>query len=221
MRKTLKTLLLGSLLLGVAQAHDFWLKPSSANQAVLHYGHGSEDEGYSSKKIKKASGLNAQGQVTAVKLLPDGERTRLVGSDGSVQLGVELDDGFWVKTTRGWKNQSKREVSNALISQWSLSYTKVLLKPEACLNQAMGHQLEIIALQWSPKSTRIRVLHQGKGLARVKIYANHKKVADSDSQGEATIAGGNNLVLSVSHRHPLRDNPDADRLNLHAVLTLP
>mgnify|MGYP000947905186 CR=1 FL=1 len=221
MHKTLKTLLLGSLLLGVAQAHDFWLKPSSANQAVLHYGHGSEDEGYSAKKIKNASGLNAQGQVTPVKLVPDGERTRLVGSSDSVQLGVELDDGFWVKTTQGWKNQSKRQVNNALISQWSLSYTKVLLKPEACLKQPLGHQLEIVAVQWSPKSTRIRVLHQGKALAGVKVYANHKKVADSDSLGEATIAEGKGLVLSVSHRHPLKDNPDADRLNLHAVLTLP
>lgn len=221
MRKTLKTLVLGALLLGVAQAHDFWLKPGNDQQAVLHYGHGSEDEGYSSKKIKKASGLNAQGQVTAVKLVPDGARTRLIGSADSVQMGVELDDGFWVKTTQGWKNQSKREVSNALLSQWSLSYSKVLLKPEACLNQAMGHQLEIVAVAWTPQSTRIRVLHQGKALAGVKIYANHKKVADSDSQGEATLSEGKNMVLSVSHRHPLRDNPDADRLNLHAVLTLP
>lgn len=207
-------------LVGAAGAHDFWLKLSQ-REAVLHYGHGSEDEGYSPDKVKKALGVDAAGKETPVKLVPEGQRVRLVPAASTTQMGAEVDQGYWVKTTQGWKNQSKSETPNALLSEWSRSYTKVLLSPKDCLRKPLGQALELVALEWSPAALRLQVLYEGKPLSGVKIYANHKKVAESDSKGEAQIAAGTGLVLSAGYRTPLQGNPHADRLNLRAVLTLP
>ena len=61
----------------------------------------------------------------------------------------------------------------------------------------------------------------GKALTDTKIFSGHDKVADTDAAGEATIAKDGLLVLTVSTRQPLKDHPDADRLKLSAVLTIP
>lgn len=201
-------------------AHDFWLKPQG-QKAVLHYGHGSEDSDYDRANLKKSSGLNAKGEGVAVSQASDGKHVVLSGPAELTQLAVELDTGFWVKTVQGWKNESKRTASGVLLSEWSLYYSKVLLKPEACLNKAFGQQLEIVPVSLNGKNLKVRLLMQGKPLSGVKLYDEHQKVADTDEAGEATVTYAEAMVLSASYRQPISHNPDADRLNLHAVLSLP
>lgn len=204
----------------LALAHDFWLKPQG-RKAVLWYGHASEDSDYDRGNLKKSLALNAQGEPLKVVQGSDGKHIVLSSQGEAAQLAVEMDTGFWVKTVQGWKNESKRTASGVLLSEWSLYYSKVLLKPEACLNQPFGQPLELVPVALDGKSLKVRLLLHGKGLADVKLYDQHQKVADTDQAGEATVDYRQAMVLSASCRQPLANNPDADRINLHAVLSLP
>ncbi len=204
----------------MALAHDFWLKPQG-QKAAIWYGHASEDSDYDRGNLKKALAMNAKGDSLKVIQSSDGKHVVLSSDGEAVQLAVEMDTGFWVKTVQGWKNESKRTASGVLLSEWSLYYSKVLLKPDACLNKPFGQQLELVPIALHGKSLKVRLLLQGKALADVKLYDEHQKVADTDPAGEATVAYSQALVLSASYRQPLVNNPDADRLNLHAVLSLP
>lgn len=215
-RQLILALALGRL----ALAHDFWLKPQG-QKAALWYGHASEDSEYDRDNLKKALALNARGDSIKVVQGSDGKHVVLSSEGEAAQLAVEMDTGFWVKTVQGWKNESKRTASGVLLSEWSLYYSKVLLKPEACLNKPFGQQLELVPVAFSGKSLKVRLLLHGKPLADVKLYDEHQKVADTDQAGEATVDSSAGLVLSASYRQPLANNPDADRLNLHAVLSLP
>lgn len=215
-RQLIVVLVLGQM----ALAHDFWLKPQG-QKAALWYGHASEDSDYDRGNLKKALALNAKGDSLKVVQSSDGKHVVLSSEGEAAQLAAEMDTGYWVKTVQGWKNESKRTASGVLLSEWSLYYSKVLLKPEACLNKPFGQQLELVPIALNGKNLRVRLLLNGKGLADVKLYDEHKKVADTDQAGEATVDYSEALVLSASYRHPLAKNPDADRINLHAVLSLP
>lgn len=204
----------------MALAHDFWLKPQG-QKAILWYGHASEDSEYDRSNLKKAQAFNAKGDSLKVMQGSDGKHVVLSSDGEAAQMAVEMDTGFWVKTVQGWKNESKRSASGVLLSEWSLYYSKVLLKPEACLNKPFGQQLELVPVALNGKSLKVRLLFHGKGLADVKLYDEHHKVADTDQAGEATVEYGQAMVLSASCRQPLANHPDADRLNLHAVLSLP
>ena len=204
----------------LAWSHDFWLKPQG-HKAVLWYGHAHEDSDYDKNNLKKVSGLNAKGEPAKVIQGSDGKHVVLSGEDNLVQVAVEIDSGFWVKTVAGWKNESKRTASHVLLSEWSLYYSKLLLKPQASLNRAFGQQLELVPVALTADSLKVRLLLHGKPLGEVKLYDEHQKVADTDAAGEATVPYTQAMVLSAAYREPLKDNPDADRLNLHAVVSLP
>lgn len=74
--------------------------------------------------------LGADGKPVKVRWEMDGKHAVLLPESAAVQLGAEIDEGYWCKTTEGWKNKSRREIPDALASEWSLSYSKVLLKPK-------------------------------------------------------------------------------------------
>ena len=216
LRKIFLVLALGQM----ALAHDFWLKPQG-QKAALWYGHASEDSEYDRANLKKATAFNAKGETVKVSQGSDGKHIVLAPDSEAAQLAVEMDTGFWCKTVQGWKNESKRAVSGALLSEWSLYYSKVLFKPEACLNKSFGQTLELVPVALNGKNLKVRLVLRGKGLADVKLYDEHRKLADTDESGEATVTYAEAMVLSAGYREPLSNNPDADRLNLHAVLSLP
>lgn len=215
-----RTFLIFLALAQMALAHDFWLKPQG-QKAALWYGHAQEDSAYDKGNLKKVAAQNARGESVKVTRSSDGKHIVLTGEADAVQLAVEMDTGFWVKTTEGWKNESKRTASGVLLSEWSLYYSKVLWKPQACLNKSFGQQLELVPISLSGGDLKVRLLLHGKPLPNVKLYDEHRKVADTDEAGEASVIYNGELVLSASYREPLSGNPDADRLNLHAVVSLP
>lgn len=203
-----------------ALSHDFWLKPQG-QKAALCYGHAQEDSDYDKGNLKKVTALNSKGEPVKVSEGLEGRHITFAPGPEAVQLAVEMDTGFWVKTTEGWKNESKRTASNALLSEWSLYYSKILFNPQACLNKRIGQPLELVPVAIEGESLKVRLLLRGKPLPEVKLYDEHKKVGDTDEAGEALVPYRGELVLSASYREPLVNHPDADRLNLHAVVTLP
>lgn len=203
-----------------ATAHDFWLKPGASQaQAVLIYGHEGDEDPYTPGQVKKASGLDAQGAPTRVSSKVENGRCVLSGSPDTVQLGAEVDTGFWTKTVQGWSNKGKREVGNALLSEWSLYSSKALLKPAACLNRSFGHRLEFIPQAVDATSARLLLTLNGKPLPQQPVYSQHEKLGSTDEAGVITVKREALTVVSANKREPLANNPDADRLNLHAVLS--
>lgn len=217
----MKKALLIFALSACAWGHDFWLKPTP-NRVVLEYGHEGGDEKYSPGVLKKAAGLNAGGAPVNVTVTEERGRCVLQGGPETVQIGAEVDTGFWTKSVRGWSNKSKREVSSYLLSEWSVYYCKVVLQPSASVGQAFGHRLEFVPAAVEEKTVRVRLLLNGQPLPNKPVYSQHDKVGETDSQGELSVQRGaqTQTVLSASHKEPLLNHPDADRLQLHAVLTL-
>lgn len=203
-----------------ALAHNFWLK-LEGQRAILYYGHGSDEMQYAKEVVKRVSGLTSGGKPAKVTWKLEGKHAVLLGQGDVAQMGVEVDEGFWTKSTEGWKNKSKREVANALAAEWSLSYSKVLLKPSACLNRRLDHKLEIVPLALEAKSLRLRVVLDGQPLSKVALSDGHEKSAETDSAGEATVAYQTAVVYSVQTKQPLVNSPDADTYKLRAVLSLP
>lgn len=208
------------LLTGLAGAHDFWLKPGG-QWAVLWYGHEEESAAYAPEKVKKALGLNSAGQPVAVKQTPEGDKVRLSPSGEAAQLAVEVDTGYWSKTPLGWQNKPRREAGQVIMTEWSLYYSKLLFKPQACVNRAFGQKLEIVPIHVAGPAVKVKVLLDGKPQAGLKLYANHERVGQTSEAGEAMLDWRGLTVVAVSCKQPLEGNPDADRLNLNAVLTLP
>lgn len=208
------------LLTGLAWAHDFWLKPAGS-LAILWYGHEEESAAYAPDRVKKALALSASGQSIAVKQSQEAGKVRLTPAAEAAQLAVEVDTGYWSKTPLGWQNKPRREASSVIMTEWSLYYSKLLLKPQACVNRPFGQKLEIVPIQVQQQSVRVKVLLDGKPQAGLKLYADHERVGVTSESGEATLEWKGLTVVSVSFKQPLEGNPDADRLNLNAVLTLP
>lgn len=215
----MKKALLIFALSACAWGHDFWLKPTP-NRVVLEYGHEGGDEKYSPGVLKKATGLNATGAPVNVTVTEENGRCVLQGGADAAQLGAEVDTGFWTKTIRGWTNKSRREFSSYLLSEWSVYYCKVVLQPSASVGQKIGHRLEFVPTAVDEKTARVRLLFDGQPLANKPVYSQHDKLGETDQQGELSVERSTQTVLSASHKEPLLNHSDADRLQLHAVLTL-
>lgn len=216
----MKRLLCLLLLTPWALAHNFWLK-LEGQRAILYYGHGGEEILYSRDVVKKVSGLTSAGKPAKVGWQLLDKHAVLQGQGDVAQMGAEVDEGYWTKSTEGWKNKSRREVPNALAAEWSLSYSKVLLKPEACCHRPLGHKLEILPLALEPKRLRLRVLLDGKPLSKVVLSDGHEKSAETDAAGEATVPYSEAVVYSVQAKEPLTNSPDADTYKMRSVLSLP
>ena len=101
------------LLTPLALAHNFWLK-LDGQRATLYYGHGSDEMQYAREVVKKVSGLTSTGKPAKVSWQIEERHAVLQGQGDVAQMGAEIDEGYWTKSTEGWKNKSKREVPNAL-----------------------------------------------------------------------------------------------------------
>lgn len=216
----MKRILCLLLLTQWALAHNFWLKPEG-KKAVLFYGHGSEEMQYSKDVVKKVAALGSDGKSARVRWEMDGKHAVLLGEGEVAQLGAEIDEGYWCKTPDGWRNRSKRDTPDALASEWSLSYSKVLLKPQACLNRSFGHKLEIVPLALEGKKLRLKVVLDGKGLPKASVSDGHTKTGETDESGELSVPYEGAVVYSVLGRDRLVNNSNADKYKLRAVLSLP
>lgn len=208
-------------LTAAAWGHDYWLKPTGPQRVLLQYGHEGSGDAYSAKVLTKVSAYDAAGAPVPASSQQEDGRCVLTADPSAAQLVAEVDTGYWTKSVRGWANKSKREAGYALLSEWSLYYNKVLLNPGATLNRPLGHPLEFVPVAIDASAGRFRLLLRGQPLADTPVYNGHRKVGQTDAAGEVALPREPLMVLSASHKEPLAGNPDADRLHLHAVLTVP
>ncbi len=215
-------------------AHDAWIVSRDGKLAVI-YGHGARHDPYDPQKLKDPKGIDSKGAAVPVEIMKYKENASLVPEGNAAIVTVLLDNGYWVKTTDGWKNIPKREAqkkSTVLASLMSRKYAKTLLTRCKALAKPMGMVLEIVP-EKDPFSVKpggslpVKVLLNGKPLEGVVMrtgdagHSSSKKQVKTDKDGKASvpIAKPGVQAIFTSYKTPLKDDPDADDITLSASLT--
>jgi uncharacterized GH25 family protein len=216
-----------SLLLPVlSEAHEFFIERKGGEFAVV-FGHGTHREEFDSTRIKQVKAFDEDGNPLFVSSEKKGKEVFLRISGPPVLIFVEIDNGYWSKTIYGWKNLPKRKASRVVEANRSLNYSKVLLSWSAALNEPLeGVTLDILPLKdpfqmKSGESLLVKILFQGKPLGKVEVFGNdHAKIGATDAEGTVSmnLSKGHQLI-TVTHRDPLKGDPDADYLSVTATLT--
>ena len=208
-------------------AHDFWID-QKGKEFLLIYGHGDQREEFDFSKVKtvKAFGPEEGGEIEVHS--EEKEKGLLLQPlEPPSWIFVEIDNGYWSKTIYGWKNLPKRKASRVVEANHSFYYSKALMAWNDAMRSPIGiAQLDIILLK-NPFELKagdllpIKVFYRGKPIAGVEVEGrDHEVLSTTDKEGMARvrISKGQQLI-SVDHREPLKDDPDADYLSFTATLT--
>ncbi len=209
-----------------ALAHDFWIE-QTGKELVLIFGHGEQREEFDTSRVKAAKAFSQNGQEIIVRSEKKGKGLLLIPAELPSRVFVEIDNGYWSKTIYGWKNVPKRKASRVVEANRSLCYAKTVLSwSEASREAEKGALLDIVLLEnpfalkggdWLP----FRVLFRGKPLPGAEAEGrNHETVATTGKDGSGRVRlGRGRELLSVDHKEPVKDDPDADFISYTATLS--
>ena len=217
------------LLLALApevSAHDFWIDRKGKEFLVI-YGHGDQREEFDFSKVKTVKAFGPGGAEIEVRREGKGKGLLLQPVEPPSWIFVEIDNGYWSKTIYGWKNLPKRKASRVVEANRSFYYSKALMAwNDGLQNPFSSAQLDIVLMKnpyglKTGDSCPIKVFYRGKPIAGAEVEGrDHKIIATTDRDGIAgiQITRGHQLI-SVSHKEPIKDDPDADYMSLTATLT--
>lgn len=209
-----------------ASAHEFWIEQKGTD-LVLVYGHGTHREDFDQARVKTVKAFDSRGKAVEVRKEKMGKGLLLRGAENPAIVAVEIDNGYWSKTIYGWKNLPKRQASRVVEAMRSFNYSNTLASwPESAPALLGGVGLAIVPLKnpfemKAGESLTFRVTYQGKPLQGAAVEgADHDTVATTDKDGVARVKllKGHN-VITLTHKEPLKDDPDADLLSVTATLS--
>jgi len=207
-------------------AHDFWMDRSGQG-FLLIFGHGDQKVEFDPSKVKAVKAFGPGGGEIEVRREKKGQGLFLQPLEPPSWIFAEIDNGYWSKTIYGWRNLPKRKASRVAEAIHSFYYSKALMAwSDALQSPVSGAQLEVVLLQ-NPFSLKagdslpIKVFYRGKPIAGVEVEGrDHGIISTTDKDGLARvrIMRGPQL-FSVSHKEPVKDDPDADYLSFTSTLT--
>lgn len=216
------------ILFSVAFAHDIWIEEREGKFYLFH-GHRDKVDPYDPTRVTKWIGKDKKGRNVTLKVVKQEGGVYFESPKSSLSIAViTFDNGYWVKTTEGWKNIGKREAASkgmdVLESGRSFKYPKYIKTWEGVVLQPVGTPIEIVPLNDPLKSDtlRIKVLLNGKPLAGVPVYldASHEESIRTDAEGTAVVQVKKGLnIISVSTKVPAEKDPDGDLVYLRASLS--
>jgi len=207
-------------------AHDFWIE-RRGKEFVVIFGHGDHREEFDSSKVKTVTAFGPGGGEIEVRREKKGKGLLLQPVEPPSWIFVEIDNGYWSKTIYGWRNLPKRKASRVVEAIRSFYYSKALMAwNDALQSPKSSAQLDIVLLKnpyelKAGDSLLIKVFYRGKPIAGLEVEGRHHEMistTDKDGIARVRMIRGNQLI-SVSHKEPLKDDPDADYLSLTATLT--
>jgi nickel transport protein len=209
-----------------AKAHEFWVE-QKGGEFTLVYGHGSNREEFDASKVKGITTLDAAGKAIEVQKEKKGKGLLLKLPAAPAVIFVEIDNGYWSKTIYGWKELPKRKASRVVEAIRSYNYSKALFAWGSSAQKLPGDpKLDIIPMRnpfdlKSGDSLQIRVVCQGKPVPDAEVEGtDHQKVATTDKDGFTQLPLSKGYqVITVTHKVPLKDDPDADFLSMTMTLT--
>lgn len=229
-------------------AHEFIVKPSSF---IVEPGEQIEIEVLSVHAFIKSEEMEPIDQVEVFSMVEKDDRMAIPLAEekdklmlrGNVQLatkaaviGGHRKGMIWSKTTQGWKQESKKNLTGVISSGKYEKFSKALITTageEAILTEPLGHRLEIIPLENHKKiqpgeEFRCQILFDGQPLATevMATYAGFSNQPDtyayyskSDDKGQVAIkiTESGTWVVRVQHETDI-STADYDKEVLRAVL---
>lgn len=208
-------------------AHDFWVERSGQG-FLLIFGHGDQKAEFDTSKVKAVKAFGPGGAEIEVRREKKGQGLFLQPLERPSWIFAEIDNGYWSKTIYGWRNLPKRKASRVVEAVHSFYYSKALVSwSDALQSPVSSAQLDIVLLKnpfelKAGDSFPIKVFYRGKPIAGVEVEGrDHEIVSTTDKDGMARVRmiRGHQLI-SLSHKEPVKDDPDADYLSFTATLTI-
>ena len=207
-------------------AHDFWIDRSGQG-FLLVFGHGDQKMEFDPSKVKAVKAFGPGGGEVEIRREKRGQGLFLQPLEPPSWIFAEIDNGYWSKTIYGWRNLPKRKASRVVEATHSFYYSKALLTWSDALNRPLiNAPLDIVLLK-NPfelkvgDSVPIKVFYRGKPIAGVEVEGrDHDIVSTTDKDGMARVRliRGHQLI-SLSHKEPVPNDPDADYLSFTATLS--
>ncbi len=206
------------------RAHDAWVAPGPGPTWPILYGH-EEPEGYAASKVQSVKAFDLSGDPVTVEVErgPDGATVR--AATQPALFVVDFDNGFFSRVDGQTRNVGKREAPQGTNSSHPLKWSKTVLAWSAQSSRPLGQRLEIVpgrpaAEPTAGQTMTLQVLLDGRPLAGARIVlVGSKQVFQADNAGQTTYRVGSGVQrLSVEHRMPTPEDPDADTLAMNASL---
>lgn len=189
----LSFVIIGVLAAGSASAHDVWITTEQDGggnvYALVHHGHPGDPKNPDVDKLFRFTiegnrGLSRSLLSGITPTLHDGlpvlktTPLSLAGGTDVVILAAKYDNGYWVKTSEGHRNTSRRQIPDAEDSLYSMKFAKAIVQTGSSTSdtysRVVGHQLELVPLMnpfsVGPGNTlKVRVYFDGKPLVGVDV----------------------------------------------------
>jgi nickel transport protein len=209
-----------------AFAHDYWIEKEGASYALV-YGHADRRMEYDPANVKQVLVYDAAGKPIAFRTEVRGKILTITPAGTPSVIVADLDRGYWSKTITGWKHLPKRQAAHVVEAVRSYDCSKAIVSwGDAARKPVGGVKLDLVP-QENPFDLKagdtlpVKVVYGGKALAGAEVEGHDEKVTTSDSEGIARVSlKKGRVVISVDHREPLTDDPDADFVSLTTTLTL-
>jgi len=218
----------------IVLAHDTWIEKRNGQLLVLR-GHGGDVEAYDPALVKEARAIDAKGEAVEIEIVNNKENALLSTKGDPAIVGALYDSGYWLKTTDGWKKATKREGKgkyNIVESIKSKQWCKNILGATSESSKSVGQRFEAVP-QKDPTTVRagdklpIKVVLDGKPVEGAVIttgggHASDKKdllKTDKDGIANVMIEKAGFQMVKANHKIPVKDDPDADVLDLSSTIT--
>jgi nickel transport protein len=207
-------------------AHDFWID-QRGKEFLLIFGHGDQREEFDASKVKAVKAFGPGGGEIEVRREKKDKGLLLQPVEPPSWIFAEIDNGYWSKTIYGWRNLPKRKASRVVEAMHSFYYSKALMTwSDALRSPVTSAQLDIVLLKnpfelKAGDSLPIKVFYRGNPVAGVEVEGRYHEIVsttDKDGMARVRMIGGHQLI-SVDHKEPVKDDPDADYLSLTATLS--
>ncbi len=207
-------------------AHEYWIEQKGKDFSLV-YGHGSAREEFDVSRVIDIKALDARGQAIDVQKEKIVKGLLLRFSAAPAIILAEVDNGYWSKTIYGWKNLPKRKASRVVEAIRSSNYTKALFAwSDAGQGPAGGVSLDIVPMK-NPLDLKagdflpLKVTYQGIPVPDLEVEGmDHAKVATTDKNGVTQVRVSKGYqVITVTHKEPLKGDPDADFRSMTTTLT--
>lgn len=157
------TLLYCGVLATEADSHDIWITTkqdeAGAIYVIVHQGHPGDRKTPDPDKLFELNmlvdGQSARSLLPGIKSASQGGVPVLVTEpmakeNDLVLLAARYDNGYWVKTSQGYRNTNKRQVPGSEESLYSMKFAKALIPTNATAEggygAVVGHRLELVPL---------------------------------------------------------------------------
>jgi ABC-type Co2+ transport system permease subunit/uncharacterized GH25 family protein len=206
-------------------AHDYWIEKDGASYTVV-YGHANRRMEYDPATVKKVTVCDAAGKPIAFQNEVQGKILTIKPAAPPSVIVAEIDRGYWSKTISGWKHVPKRQAAHVVEAVRSYDYSKSVLSwGDAAQKPMEGVKLDLVP-QENPFDLKVgdtlpvKVVYGGRPLADAELEGDDEKVTTTDPEGIARVPlKKGRIVISVDHREPLTDDPDADFVSVITTLT--